>query len=118
MEEIFANWLTVIPPRQLLSFTEERRDDCSPVEHGVESCDFVNPHGWNFDQVGNIVHDAYASPALILPLPQVEKWDDGSFLVLRRVPSNDLLGLGHVVWCELEWDLAKFQFHVSRKFQM
>lgn len=42
-----------------------------PVEHGVESGDFVDTHWGKLEEFGNIVHHAYAGPSFILTLPEV-----------------------------------------------
>ena len=77
----------------------------APVEHGVESRNFVHPHSWHLQQFRNIVHDTNASPSLVLSLAKVEERDGGGFLVLRRIPSNDFLCPLHVFRVEFEGDL-------------
>jgi len=41
----------------------------------------------------------------MLPLSQVEQWHDGGFLVLRRVPAEDLLDELLILRRELERDV-------------
>lgn len=57
----------------------------APIEHGVEGSNFIDSHGWYLHELGDIVHDADARPSFVLTLPEIEKWDDGGFLVLRWV---------------------------------
>lgn len=88
---------------------EEVREDrgSAPVEHGVESSDFVHTHRWEFKQLGDIVHDAYTCPSLVLPLTKIQKGNNSSLLVLRRIVGNNLLCSLQVVGREREWDLTK-----------
>lgn len=76
------------------------------VEHGVEGGDLVNAHSWHLQQLRDVVHDANTCPALVLALAEVEQGNDGGFLVLGRVPCNDLLGTLHVFGVEFEGDLG------------
>jgi hypothetical protein len=76
-----------------------------PVEHGVKGRHLVHAHGWHFEELGNVVHDANACPALVLPLSEVEEGDDGCFLVLGRVARDDFLCPFHVRGIELEGNL-------------
>lgn len=76
-----------------------------PVEHCVESGHFVDSHGRKFQQLGNIVHDADTCPSLVLSLPEVQKRDNSSFLVLRRVVGNNIFGSLQVLCVELERNL-------------
>lgn len=59
------------------------------VVHGVEGRDLVDAHGGHLEQPGDLVHDADAREA-VLALAQVEERHHGRFLVLRRVPLEDL----------------------------
>ena len=88
----------------------------APVEHGVEGRDLVHAHGRHLEELGDIVHNADACPALVLPLTKVEERDDGGLLVLRRVVRDDLLRTLQVLRGELERDLpATVSKRVIRK---
>jgi len=78
------------------------------VEHGVERCDLVNTHGRHVDEASDIVHDADACPAFVLPLAKVKQRDYGCLLILGRVVGDDLLGLLHVVCVEGECNLREW----------
>jgi len=78
----------------------------APVEHGVEGSNLVHPHSWHLQELRDIVHDANARPSLVLPLAEVEKGNDGSLLVLGRIPSDDFLRALHVLSIELERNLT------------
>ena len=84
-----------------------------PIEHGIESCNFVHPHGWHGKEVGDIVHDANACPSLVLPLCKIEQRNDGRFLVLRWVVGNNLIGSCEVFRGEFKGDL-NVDHHVSK----
>ncbi len=77
----------------------------APVEHGVESRDLVDAHGRDLEELGDVVHDADARPALVLPLREVKQWDGRRLLVLWRVMRDDLLRALLVLRAELEWNL-------------
>ena len=53
-----------------------------PVEHGVERRDFVHPHGWHFEELRHVVHNADTRPSLVLSLAEVEEGNCGCLLVL------------------------------------
>lgn len=76
-----------------------------PVEHGVEGRNLVHAHGRHFEKLGDVVHDADACPAFVLPLAEVEERNDGGLLVLGRVVGDDLLRTLQVIRGELERDL-------------
>ena len=78
-----------------------------PVEHGVESCNLVNPHWRHFKHFRDIVHDADARPSFVLSLAQIKEWNNGCFLILRRVPGDDILRALQVFWREFEGDLGR-----------
>ena len=78
----------------------------APVEHGVKGCDLVHTHRRHLEELGNVVHDADARPALVLSLAEVEKRDDGGFLVLGWVMRDDLLRTLQVLRGELEGNLT------------
>jgi hypothetical protein len=82
-----------------------RRGINAPVEHGVERRDFIHPHRLHFEQLRHIVHNADARPSFVLPLAEVEEWDDGCLFVLWRVMRDDFIGAFKILGCELEWNL-------------
>ena len=76
-----------------------------PIKHGVEGCNLVYSHCRHLEQLSDIVHDADTCPALVLPLAEIEKRNDGGFLVLRWVMRDDFLCSLHVFRVELKWNL-------------
>ena len=85
----------------------QQRSNNAPIKHGIESCDFVNPHRWHLEHLGHVVHDADARPTLVLPLSEVEEGDNGCLLVLGRVMRDDFIGACKILRSELEWDLRR-----------
>lgn len=75
---------------------------CAPVEHGVKGGDFVHAHGRHVEEARDVVHDADARPALVLPLTEIEEGNDGRLFVLWGIPGDDFFRLCQVVWVELE----------------
>jgi hypothetical protein len=76
-----------------------------PVEHGIKSSNFINPHRRHFEEFGHIVHNAYTSPSLVLTLAQIKQGNDGRFFVLSRIVPYDLLCSSEVLWGEFECDI-------------
>ena len=73
----------------------------APVEHGVEGGHFVDAHPRHAEELGDAVHGGYGQPA-VLPLGQVQDWDDGRRLVGLRVVGDDGLDSFQVLRRELE----------------
>ena len=64
--------------------------DGGPVVHGVEGGDLVDSHGWHLQYPRHFVHHTDAREAM-LPLPKVEEWHHGGFLILGWVAFEDLV---------------------------
>lgn len=77
----------------------------APVKHGVESRHFVNAHGWHFQELRDVVHDADTRPSLVLSLTEMEEGDDSTLLVLWGIPGYDFVRFLQVVRGKLEWYL-------------
>jgi hypothetical protein len=75
------------------------------VVHGVEGGDLVDTHGRHLQYARHLVHDADAREA-VLALSEVEERHDGSLLVLRRVPGDNLLDELLVLRRELKGDFG------------
>lgn len=90
LHEVFANWFA----ERHSGVSDLPNDGMSdaPIEHGIESRDFVDTHRGHFEQFGHVVHNAYARPALVLPLSQVKEGDDSRLLVLGRVVRYNFVG--------------------------
>ena len=67
--------------------------------------DLVDPHRRHPEEFRDIVHDANACPSFVLPLGEIKEGNDGGFLVLGWVSSDDLLGTLEVLGVELERNL-------------
>ncbi len=74
----------------------------APIKHGIESRNFVDSHRRHFKQLGHVVHNADARPALVLPLAEVEERDNGCLFVLGWVMGNDFIGACEILRGELE----------------
>ena len=73
------------------------------VVHCIKRGYLVHPHGGHLQQPGDFIHDADAREA-VLPLTQIQQGHHGGFLVLRRVPFEDLGNEFLVDGIELERD--------------
>lgn len=85
LDKEFANWGTVV--------------------HGVERSHLVDSHRGHLEEAGDLVHDANAGEAM-LTLSEVKKGHDGSLLVLRGVPFEDLRHEGLILRVELEGEIG------------
>lgn len=84
-----------------------------PVEHGIESSHFIDTHWRHFKELGDVVHNADACPSLVLPLAEIEEWDDCGFLVLGRITRDDILGPFQVFRCEFKWNFGVVVIRVT-----
>lgn len=57
---------------------------CS-VEHGVESCNFVNFDGVNSCDFRDFIHRSQWKPTTALSLCQIKKWNYSSLLIISRI---------------------------------
>jgi hypothetical protein len=76
-----------------------------PVVHGIEGGDLIDTHWRHLQYPRNLIHDADARKAM-LALSEVEERHYGGFLVLRRVPRDNLLDKLLVLGGELEGDFG------------
>lgn len=88
----------------------------TPVEHGVEGGNFIYTHWWHLEKVGDVVHDAYGCPSLVLTLTEVKEGDDSRLLVLGRVVGDDFLCALEVLGGELEGDLCRVRGVRHKKY--
>jgi hypothetical protein len=96
-----------VPPCTSGQETQNIGQSYVPVEHGVESRNFIHSHRWHFEQLRHIIHNAYARPSLVLPLAKVQEGNDSCLLVLGRIMRDDFIGVFKVLRCELEWNLEE-----------
>ena len=61
-----------------------------PIVHRVECSDLVDSHGWHLQYPCHFVHDTDTRETM-LPLPKVQEWHHGGFLILWRVAFEDLI---------------------------
>jgi hypothetical protein len=83
----------------------EAKTSDAPVEHGVKSRNLIYTHWGHFQKLRDIVHNANASPALVLALAEVKQRNDGRLFILWRVVGDDILCPLCVLRVELERDL-------------
>lgn len=76
-----------------------------PVEHGVESSNFIHTHRRNFKQTSNFIHDRDGCKT-VLSLAQIQKRHDSSLLVLRRILLQDLFNTLLVVGIEFKGNIG------------
>ena len=82
-----------------------------PVEHSVESRDLIYSHRGHLQNASNLIH--HADTAIpVLSLTQIKQRQDGGFLVLGRIPRDDLFDEGEVCVIEFEGDFRIVELSV------
>lgn len=84
-----------------------------PVEHSIETGDFVHLHGNHLKNLGHFVHGGQGEEVVVLFLSHHEEGDAGGVLVVGRVLSQDLPNLLIVLWSELKWSLVSVVLSIS-----